>query len=191
MSPPENGTLTLNDPQAEEDRMRAALGLAPEHAQSNRPAEQSRHRAGQGSGASVTVVNTCRPSEASDTLRARLTTLENALRAERGERVAAQQALADAQRTIQQLQTKLAHTEMAAAEALGIEHKARLDAEARLLTVPPMTAPELTAETPAEPKKRGRPPQMRQVAEKAEPEPVQWWLSSYKAANAKRTRSRS
>ncbi len=108
-------TLTLNDTPAAEDRMRAALGLTPGSVQQN-------HRPARSEGPTAAPY-TPRPSETSDSLRARLATLTSELKAERSERVAAQQALADAQRTIQQLQTKLAHAEMAAAEALQIEHQ--------------------------------------------------------------------
>ncbi len=111
------------------------------------------------------------------------------MKAERSERVAAQQALADAKRVIQQLQTKLAHTEMDAAEA----EKARLAAEARLLAMANAAASKPAAARPAEPKRRGRPPGKRQVqvvAEMTEPEPVQWWLPSYKTST-KQARSRS
>ena len=184
MSPPDGSTtLTLDDTQADEDRMRTALGLAPEHAHPNRPADH--HRTGRDTQVPVTVVGARRAAEASDSLRARLTTLTDELKAERGERVAAQQALADAQRVIQQLQTKLAHTEMAAAEMLDAEREARLAAEARLQDIVPARAPKPTAAL-AEPKKRGRPPGKRPVAEAPEQEPVQWWLPSYKASQAKR-----
>ena len=184
-------TLTLNDSKADEDRMRAALGLTPQHAHSDQPAEHGRHSARDHDGP-VTVVSTRRMFDTADSSRARLATLTDELKAERSERVAAQQALADARQTIQQLQTKLAHTEMATAEALEAEQKARLAAEARAL--------ETTSEgdTPVEPRRRGRPPKIRQAAEQAaEPKrrgrppgkqraekqpkqkPVQWWLPSY------------
>ena len=114
-----------------------------------------------------------------------LTTLTDELKAERGERVAAQLALADAQRVVQLLQTKLAHAEMAAAEAIEAEREARLAVEARLRETTPVPAPKPVL-APAEPKRRGRPPLKRPVAEAPEQEPVQWWLPSYKASQAKR-----
>ena len=120
-----------------------------------------------------------------------MATLASELKTERSERVAAQQALADAQRTIQQLQTKLAHAEMAAAEALQIEHQARLSAEARLSQT--VSAKPLKPEAPklAEPKRRGRPPGKPLVAKEPEQQPVEWWLPSYKAAQARRTGSKT
>ena len=188
--PDRSSTLTLDDPQAAETRMRAALGLTPEHAHPSRPVEQ-RPSPGRNNEASVTVVGARRASEVSAGLRARLVAIESELKAERGERVAAQQALADAQRAIQQLQTKLAHLEMAATEALEAEQKARLVAETRFLDAEPVASPRL-AEKSAAPKRRGRPPGKRQVvpADMPEPEPVEWWLPSYKA-NAKHTRLKS
>ena len=185
MSPPDGSTtLTLNDGQADEDRMRTALGLTPGHAHPNRLADH--HRTGRETQVPATVGSARRAVEASDSVRARLATLTDELKAERSERVAAQQALADAQRAIQQLQTKLAHAEMAAAEALEAEHAARLAAEARLEEIAPAPAPKPAAELAA-PKKRGRPPGKRPVAEAPEQEPVQWWLPSYRA-QAKRGR---
>lgn len=182
-------TLTLNDSQADEDRMRAALGLA-EHPSPSRSADQG-SRPGRHGEVPVTVVSARHPAEASDSLRARLATLTDELKVARGERVAAQQALADARQAIQQLQTKLAHAEMAAAEALEAEQKARLAAEARLLEATPAAVPDRSAERPAGAKKRGRPPTRKQVAvEPAEPEPVEWWLPDYKA-KAKRALSKT
>ena len=108
---------------------------------------------------------------------------------ERSERVAAQQALSDAQRLIQQLQTKLAHSEIAAAEALQTEHTLRLAAEAMVRDLIPAAPPKAAAE-PGLPKRRGRPPGRKQVAELPEQEPVQWWLPSYAASKSKRPRSK-
>ena len=182
-------TLTLNDGQADEDRMRTALGLTPEHAHPARLTD--RHKPGRDTHVPVTIVSARRAIEASDSVRARLATLTDELKVERSERVAAQQALADAQRVIQQLQTKLAHTEMAAAEALEAEREARLAAEARLLDVKPAAASKPASEKPAEFKRQGRPPGKRPVAEEPEQEPVQWWLPSTKAAQAKHGRPKS
>ncbi len=208
MSPPDGSTtLTLNDSKDEEDRMRAALGLTPQHIHPSRPAEHSRH-SGRDGEIPVTVVSTARSFEASDSSRARLAALTDELKAERGDRVAAQQALADARQTIQQLQTKLAHTEMAGAEALEAEQRARLAAEASLLELPPATTAEVentatlkrrgrppkirqVGQELAEPKKIGRPPKIRQLAEEPEQEPVQWWLPGYKASKVKRARSKA
>ena len=179
-SPYGSMTLNLNDTPAAEDRMRAALGLTPEPVRQSRPVEHGPARS------EGPVASARRLTETSDSLRARMATLASELKTERGERVAAQQALADAQRTIQQLQTKLAHAEMAATEALQLERQARLSAEARLSQT--VSAKPLKPEAPklAEPKRRGRPPGKLQVANEPEPKPVEWWLPSCKAAQAKR-----
>ena len=194
--PDGNTTLTLNGSKAEEDRMRAALGLTPQHVHSARDSD------------GPVTVSTRRIFDTADSSRARLATLTDELKAERSERVAAQQALADARQTIQQLQTKLAHTEMAAAEAFEAEQKARLAAEARLLAVtsegdtlaeprrhrrPPKVKqaaepkrrgrplkPRQATEKPAEPKRRGRPPGKQRAEKQPKQKPVQWWLPSYK-----------
>ena len=209
MSPPDGGsTLTLSSPQTEEDRMREALGLTPHQSPSSRPLAEQGRQSGRNGEVPVTVVHTRRPFDTADSVRARLATLTEEIRAERSERLATQHALAGAQRIIQQLQTKLAHTEIAAAEALEAEQKARQAAEARLLEIPPAPAPEVehlaepkrrgrppkplqvTSEL-AQPKRRGRPPKERRTAEEPEQEPVQWWLPSYKALKARRGSSKS
>ena len=182
-----NTTLTLNIRRAEEARMRAALGLTAE-ANTSQPAEDGRQSAGRDN---EKPMATRRLFEPPDPSRARIATLTGELKAERGERVAAQQALSDAQRIIQQLQTKLAHAEMAAAEARAAEQKARLEAEAKLGHTPQAIPSKPKADSPTEPKKRGRPPGKRQVVEEPEPQPVKWWLASYKASRAKPPRSRS
>ncbi len=177
-------TLTLNDTPAAEDRMRAALGFTPGSVQQN-------HRLTRRNGP-IASPSMSRPSETSDSLRARVAILTSELKSERGERVAAQQALSDAQRMIQQLQTNLAHAEMAAAEALQIEHQARLSAEAKLSQILPAKPLQPEVSRLAEPKKRGRPPGKQRVGEEPEQKPVKWWLPSYKAAaQAKRTGSKT
>ena len=186
MSPPDGSTtLTLNGTPAAEDRMRVTLGLTLEAVRQSQSYEQN-HRSARSEGP-IAFASARRPSETSDSLRARLASLTSELKAERGERVAAQQALADAQRAIQRLQTKLAHAEMAAAEALEIERQARLSAEAKLSQIVLAKPLQPEAQELAEPKKRGRPPGKPQVREEPEPKPVKWWLPSYKAAQAKRT----
>ena len=187
-SPDGNSTLTLNDTDDDEDKMRAALGLVPERGHSGRPASaEAPRRSGRGPGGAYSVVR--RPE--ADSSRARVAGLERDLAAERSERVAAQQALSDTQRLVQQLQTKLAHAEFAAAEALQAEQKLRLAAEAVVRDLAPAAPPKAAAE-PGVAKRRGRPPGKKPVAElpEPEPEPVQWWLPSYAASKAKRPRSK-
>ena len=186
MSPPDGSTiLTLNATPGVEGRMRTALGLAPEPLRQGRSPEHKPPRS-EGS-----VASTRRTSETFESLRARFATMAGELKTERSERVAAQQALTDVQRTIQQLQTKLAHTEMAATEALQIERQARLSAEAKLSQIVPAKPPKLEAPKSSEPKRRGRPLDKPRVAKEPEQKPVEWWLPSYKAKQAKRTRSKT
>ena len=109
--------------------------------------------------------------------------LEEKLQVERGERVTAQKALAEARAVVQQLQTKLAHSEIAAAETLEAERKARIDAQAQLDALTQAEQPK-PANKPPSAKRRGRPPlasTSRAVVEQADPEPVKWWLPGYGA----------
>lgn len=189
MRPPDDNTatLTLNNRRAEEDRMRVTLGL-PSEPHPSRPAGNSPLHPVRDRERPVASASGRRLFEAPDPSRARLAALLDEMRAERGERIAAQQALADAQQIIRRMQAQLAHTEMAAAEALAAEHKARLDAEARLGDRPPAAPPGFVPEKPAAPKRRGRPPTKRLAVAEAEPQPVEWWLPSYKASRAKPSR---
>jgi hypothetical protein len=137
----------------------------------------------------------------------RLEAAEAALRTERAARSLAERALAEAQAQVQSLRTKLAHAEMAQTEALAAERAARAEAlsraEAAELTTaaiqaelaaaaPVRAAPAATARPAAQaaevtpPRRRGRPPGSGKRSAPApapenEPEPVQWWLPSYRA----------
>ena len=101
--------------------------------------------------------------------------LEEALHAERAAREQAETALKQANATIQALQTKIAHTEIAQTEALA--EKARAVEQARL-------AEQALAATRAEPPpaETKRVPRIRQGADEAggEPEPVQWWVPGWR-----------
>jgi hypothetical protein len=137
----------------------------------------------------------------------RLRAAEAALATERDSHKAAERRLSELQTQIQSLQAKLAHAELSHREALAAERQGREAAEraaaearegreaaeralAELRSAPvvePVAAP-----TP--PKRRGRPPasartvkpvQPRAVARRAaapdkEPEPIKWWLPSYR-----------
>ena len=93
MSPPDRSTtLTLNATPAAENQMRAALGLPPGSGQHSRPLA---HTPARSEGPAVSG-STRRLSETSDSLQARMANLANELKTERGERLAAQQSLADA-----------------------------------------------------------------------------------------------
>ena len=174
-------TLTLSADRLAEQRMRADLGLEPNATFARRDPEPSESRLGQNS--PTAFRNRHAPEPVPDALRERLAVLEEKLQVERSERVTAQKALAEARAAVQQLQTKLAHSEIAAAETLEAERKARLEAQAQLDALTQAAQPEPANKSPPA-KKRGRPPSAgnnRAVVEEAEPEPVKWWLPGYGA----------
>jgi hypothetical protein len=128
----------------------------------------------------------------------RIAAAEAALRSERVARERAERSLREMQATLQQIQTKLAHADLAHSEALAAERRGREQAEAalaeaivarealerRLADMAAAQPPE--AEGPAEPAK----PSQRAVVKprrkaanqsEREPQPVKWWLPSYKA----------
>lgn len=105
-----------------------------------------------------------------------------ALAAERTAREQAEQALRDAQSTIRDLQTKLAHAELAQGEAMA---KARLHAEEaaalasrlRDATEAPSAAVDRRADAaPARDAARGAAKSSRRNARQREPQPVKWWI---------------
>jgi len=134
----------------------------------------------------------------------RLAEAEAVIKNEQAARATAERALADALATIQRLRTQVAHAEMSHAEALDAERKHReaLDqalreaAETReslekqlahQATTPPQRV-DAKARTTAEPlpvperhEEKGKRPDAAR-----EPEPVKWWLPSYKAQFGKR-----
>jgi hypothetical protein len=138
----------------------------------------------------------------------RLVAAEAALRTEKAARDAAERSLKEATATVQSLQTKLAHAELAHAEALAAEHDLRLAAEAALeaaMAPPPPAeqneadfepaaaqhlahAPEVTSAAP-EPSSVPRRRKVRvavAVDDAPEPEPVQWWLPTYRSKSRRR-----
>ena len=172
-----------------ESRMRTALGLgsagSTPHRTGNHPPHTRFVKDGQ---VPVVKMGARRSPEATESLRQRMAATLDALQAERAERAAVERSLVDAQAAIQQLQTKLAHAELAAAEALASERQARLSAEVKLEqtiaeaarlddTVRQRVAK--TASTVARPKP-GRPKKV-DAKPASEPVPVKWWLPSYKA----------
>ncbi len=192
-------------PSSEEARMRHALGLR-EDGTYNRPPQRRDHE-GRGrrfvkeGEVPVVMLNGARDAAASAPLPSnRVVAAEGALRTERVAHERAEHALREAQAGIERLETKLAHAEMAHAEALAAERRAR---EAAEQTLAEALAEREALETrlagleqrlhaaEAEPR-RGRTPGTsptrrvaRQTAEQ-EPEPVKWWLPSYRAKTAKR-----
>jgi len=126
------------------------------------------------------------------------------VRTEQAARATAERALADALATIQRLRTQLAHAEMSHAEALDAERKHREALDQALLeaadtrgnlekqlarhaatrwrdvaALPTRAAESLPVPVQHEQKVK-RPDAVR------EPEPVKWWLPSYKAQFGKR-----
>ena len=178
--------------------MRRALGLEP--AASSRTPRLSRARnpgrarfIDDGDVPVVMLSGRHRP-EAQDAVREQMAALQSALDSERMQRLAAERALAEAQATVQNLQTKLAHAEIASAEALAAERRARLLAEA---TVQGQADRERRAN--GEPGRRsgaagrwprGYPGAGAKPSTAAEPEPVKWWLPSYQAKMKRRKQKR-
>jgi hypothetical protein len=129
---------------------------------------------------------------------------EAALRAEQAARATAERALADALDTVRRLQTQLAHTEMARAEALQIEGKKQEASDQALLEAtrarekaedqlaPHTSVRHQTEEVPPTIRATSRspaarnPPKAMNPGSAREPEPVKWWLSSKKARRGKR-----
>ena len=182
----------------DEARMRRALGLdRPLAAPSAQPAQQrpaqlrpeqarARHRFVQDGEVPVVVVNGQGASGAAPNGQAAGTRAK--LLAERQARADAERALAEAQATVRSLQAKLAHVELAHAEALAAERRAREAsetalrhataareaAERRLREAAPVPAADAPTAEPTSKRARAAKPAR-------EPEPVKWWLPSYKA----------
>ena len=126
----------------------------------------------------------------------RIAAAEAALRSERVVRERAERSLRETQATLQQIQTKLAHADLAHGEALAAERRGREQAEAALaeaigarealeLRLAEMTVaqPEEGPTEPAQPSQPALVKPRRKAANAAgrEPQPVKWWLPSYKA----------
>ena len=175
-------TLRLSDEQVEERRMREALGLARGGSAVGRPRQDTSRKPACTAELVVAAAGSKRSTDMLNGLRQRLSAAESALQTERGERAAVQRALAEAQATIHQLQTKLAHAEIGAAEALEAERRALADVRGELEVM--AASQQKPADTQPIAKKRGRPASVR-VAEAtlktAEPKPVKWWLPDYRA----------
>ena len=135
----------------------------------------------------------------------RIAAAEAALRSERAARERAERTLRETQATLQHVQTKLAHADLAHSEALAAERRGREQAEtalaeaivarealeahlAEIAAATPPSEPELPAEaaTPSQPALVKSPPVKRPRRAAAspterEPQPVKWWLPSYKS----------
>ena len=217
----ENGTTPQGrsgDPAVDaqdEARMRRALeslGGAARHAPSQppqpsmpesrnagfAPGQVRRHRFVQDGEVPVTVVRG-RLEHAADTAGPaaaqpvnRLASMQAALTAEQGARERAERALADAVHQIRDLQTKIAHLEMARSEQQAqakaqtqVQSPARDSRQQALDEQPDYASPDyppikaLHAPVAEPPKaKRGRPRRVLAVVDEVEPEPVKWWLNT-------------
>ena len=156
--------------------MRAALqSSGPPSPGSSAP--RGRHRFVQDGEVPVVVVNGHR--RAPEEGRAALTALEHTLELERAARAASEKALMQAEETIRQLRTRLAHAELAREERVR-EDTAREEA-ARVEAAAPPPATEAPASVPAP--KRGRRPKA-EASPAAEPdvegEAIEWWRPGWK-----------
>lgn len=156
---------------------------------------RTRHRFAREGEVPVETVTGPRVTDAA--LDRRAAALRTDLDAERAARAGAERALAEAQAAIRALQAKLAHTELAHAEALAIERRAREHAEAvlreetareaaeRRLSEPVSARASVEAPAPR-PKtqraKAGKTAPKTSAAKAREPKPVKWWLPDYKAS---------
>lgn len=188
-----------------EARMRRALGLqgasfghsTPQRLDRPRP----RHRFVQDGEVPVVILNSPRTPDADPDAQA---ATHAALEGERAARIKTEQALAEAQATIRSLQAKLAHAELAHAEALAAERSSREQAEAALRDVkavrtrtaghseveaaardarPAMPMASNTARSQSARPAKAKPGAL--AAKAREPQPVKWWLPSYKTAQAR------
>lgn len=177
---------------SEEARMRHALGLHDDGAY-RRPAQRREHEARgrrfvKDGEVPVVVLNGPReaPPPAAAAPANRMAEVEEALKAER-------LAHERAQAGVERLETKLAHAEMAHAEALAAERQAREAAEVALseAAIARQALENRVAELEAifaDAGTRRRKPasagaRSKRLADQppAEPEPVKWWLPSYRA----------
>lgn len=188
----ENLPLSQNDSQSTESRMRRALGLqGPTRQAPQQRADQTRprHRFVQDGGVPVVVLNSRSDNDPTSPFKVRVAELDAALDAERSAHNATRRTLSEALSSVQALQTRLAHAELAHKEALAVERRHRRDAEESLqaqimmhVTQPTDLAP-VTALMPAAVKTRSPAPKLPRAprsARQTEPQPVKWWLSSFR-----------
>ncbi len=186
-----------------ETRVRRALGLttnSPRLAQQRPEAARQRHRFVQEGEVPVVVVGGDGKSDPFSKMGSRVAELEAALVAERAARASATRSLDEARATIQSLQTRLAHAEMAFNEAIATERRACAEAERTLqetIEEGRRTGNQrgMPVEQPSEPparkvagrKTRAAKPASRAAAppKQREPQPVKWWLPSYRARKHK------
>ncbi len=183
----------LTPPDDAEARMRRALHIdgpgagnaAPEHGHRARPA---RHYAQDGD---VPVVRLPARKDHS-TAAVALAKAEEALQEERAAREKVEAALKQAQATIQTLQTKIAHAELAHTEELATQRQI-LEAALAAKTEAPPARPERTRHAPAVQIQAAQTQELPDAAHAVEhapapkaadpaeePEPVEWWVSGWR-----------
>jgi hypothetical protein len=130
----------------------------------------------------------------------RIAELEAALGLERNARAATTRSLEEARATIQSLQTRLAHAEMASTEAVAAERRAREEAERALREATTIIAAPKVAEPPElelfdEPPMRrtrakrtvaAKPAKPLPVSKPRDSQPVKWWLPGFSAKKSGR-----
>lgn len=189
----ENFPLSPNDSQSPESRMRRALGLqGPSRAAPQQRADQARprHRFVQDGGVPVVVLNSRGENDPTAPLKARIAELDAALEGERAAHGVTRRALHEAQSSVQALQTRIVHSELAHGEALATERRARKDAEdslqaqllsqaEQLMAHPSSSAP--ASAGPASQKRTARKvARVPRAAKVADAKPVKWWLPTFR-----------
>ena len=187
-----------NDALSTELRMRRALGLrtdSPRPPQQRQEPARQRHRFVQDGEVPVVVLGGDGKLHAASQVGEQVATLEAALAVERAAHASATRSLEATRATIQSLQTRLAHAELAFDEAIAGERRAREEAETALQKAlagggtaePPLAmAVGHSAKAPAKralekTNAAGATPEAGARPRKPEPRPVKWWLPSYRA----------
>ena len=157
-----------------ESRMRLALGLrgAAGHAghapQQRADQARARHKFVQDGGVPVVMLNRGSEQEALNAARARVAELDHQLEAERSAHAQTRRGLSEAQASIQSLQTRLAHAELAHRDALAAATRALEAAQAKV----PAPVAEPRSRAPRKPAIDRTP---------REQSPVRWWTPSYRS----------
>ena len=182
------------DPSLDVDElhMRETLGLNGRGRGASRPqptaAPKQRHRFVQDGEVPVIHLSGTRETDATASLRGRIASLEADLEAERTARTKAEQSTQATLGQMHALETKMAHVEMSAREALAVERQARAQAEAeRQDAIVARDAAEqalAAAAVSAAPKPRvksTRATKPKGMPRTKEPQPIKWWLGKLPA----------
>ena len=151
--------------------MRRALGLQggsrPVVHQQRADQARPRHKFVQDGGVPVVMMNRSADSDPTAPFRARLVEAEAAIEAERTAHAITRRHLQETQAQAQALQTRLAHAELAHADALAAERRLRAQAE----------EPRNASPAPVRQVRKPRPPAKVRVTSQR---PVKWWLPGFK-----------